>query len=86
MYINMAFYGELWFWAFIIGLVLFIIGVIFYDYDRNRKESQTPFWVWVLIVLGIVFLIVGLLMYILLEPSNSDTAEISCNDWKYVAQ
>ena len=45
----MAFYGELWFWAFIIGIILFIIGVIFYDYDRNKNETETPFWVWALI-------------------------------------
>lgn len=79
----MAFYGELWFWAFIIGIILFIIGVIFYDYDRNKNETETPFWVWALIVLGIVFLIVGLVVYILLEPSP---IEKCCGTWKYTEQ
>lgn len=75
----MAFYATLWFWAFIIGIVLFVIGIVFYDYDRNRTDNPTPFWVWTLIVLGIVFLIVGLLIYVLTEPSN---IEICCGSWR----
>ncbi len=77
----MVFYAELWFWSFIIGLVLFIIGVVFYDYDRNRNDNETPFWVWGLIVLGIVFLIVGLIVYILLEPS---IIEKCCGSWRHI--
>jgi len=75
----MAFYGELWFWAFIVGLILFFVGVIFYDYDRTRNTNETPAFVWIILVLGIVFLIVGLLTYILLEPSEFEKC---CGSWR----
>lgn len=76
----MAFYGELWFWGFIIGLILFIIGVIFYDYDRNKNTNETPFWVWGVIILGVLFIIISLIVYILVEPSN---LEKCCGSWRY---
>lgn len=75
----MAFYGELWFWALIVGLILFFVGVIFYDYDRTRNTNETPSFVWILLVLGIVFLIIGLLTYILLEPSPFEKC---CGSWR----
>lgn len=75
----MAFYAELWFWSFLIGLLLFFIGVIFYDYDRNRNTNETPSFVWILLILGIAFLIVGLLSYILTEPS---VYENCCGSWR----
>ena len=75
----MAFYAELWFWSFLIGLLLFFIGVILYDYDRNRNTNETPSFVWILLILGIAFLIIGLLSYILAEPS---VYEKCCGSWR----
>jgi heme A synthase len=63
------FYLEVWFWGFIIGLLLFILGVLFYDYDRSTTTNDTPIFVWILIGTGIVFLLVSLAVYILETPS-----------------
>jgi hypothetical protein len=63
------FYLEVWFWGFIIGLLLFILGILFYDYDRSVTTNDTPIFVWILIGTGIVFLLVSLVVYILETPS-----------------
>jgi predicted membrane channel-forming protein YqfA (hemolysin III family) len=76
----MVFYEEIWFWVFIIGILLFIIGVIFYDYDRNTDSNETPFWVWVLLLLGVIMVIISLILYALSEPS---TLEKCCGSWRY---
>ena len=76
----MVWVSSLWFWGFIIGLILFIIGVSFFDYDRNKNTNSTPFWVWGLIILGVIFIIVSLILYILMEPSK---LEKCCGSWRY---
>lgn len=76
----MAFYAELWFWLFIVGIILFIIGIIFFDYDRSKTSNSTPFWIWAVIILGVVLIIIALIAYILIEPSN---LEKCCGSWRY---
>jgi len=75
----MTFYAELWFWLFIVGIILFAIGAAFFDYDRNKSGNDTPWWIWAVLILGMLFLIVGLIVYVLMEPSN---LEKCCGSWR----
>lgn len=76
----MAFYEELWFWILAVGLLLFVLGVIFYDYDRNASTNQTPYWVWALLVLSIVLIIISIIIYAITFPSK---IEKCCGSWRY---
>jgi predicted membrane channel-forming protein YqfA (hemolysin III family) len=80
---TMAFYNELWFWLFVVGLLIFIIGIIFYDYDRSRASNETPFWVWALLIFGVLLLIIAVILYALYFPSE---LEKCCGSWRYTKE
>lgn len=52
---------EAWFWLFLIGVLVFFVFLIFYEY--YRKQSNTPVWVYVLAGVAPLIIVVGLVLY-----------------------
>lgn len=42
----------------IIGIILLIVGIIFFEINRSNNKSQ-PWWVWLLMIGGAVLAIIG---------------------------
>lgn len=67
----MAFYTNVWFWVFIIGLIILIIGIIAYFVQRNNGSAIST-WVYVLLILGVGLAILGLIFWLV-----TDTTEVA---------
>lgn len=52
----------------IIGLLLFIAGIISIELTKNK---QIPAWAWTIFILGVVLIIVGIIMYVYQEYAGS---------------
>lgn len=52
-------YSNLWFWMITIGILFLAIGLIIWDVRAQLSES---WWVWVLIIAGLILLTIGIFL------------------------
>lgn len=57
-----AWYVEAWFWLLIVGIIIFIIGIIFYEIQRSNTVHA---WVWIAIILGFALVIFSAIIFLL---------------------
>lgn len=58
---------KLWFWLLIISIIGFIIAFVAFERYAitNNTTTQTPGWVWVILIIAFLFFIVSLILYAL---------------------
>ena len=58
---------KLWFWLLIISIIGFIIAFIAFErYSiTNGTSTQTPGWVWIVLIISFLFWLVSLILYAL---------------------
>jgi len=60
----MTFYSKLWFWLLIIAVILLIIGAILFEW-YNSANSNTEWWIWGVLILGVLIFLAAFVLYIL---------------------
>lgn len=64
--------GNLWFWLLGLGIVLIVIGGISF---AVKKKGE--WWIWLLIILGIVFVSIGIITDVLRHKTVTVNQEIN---------
>ncbi len=53
--------AEIWFWLFLVGVIVFVISLIFY---MKYPQQDAPMWVYLWIFLGMFMIFIGIIILI----------------------
>jgi RsiW-degrading membrane proteinase PrsW (M82 family) len=64
-------YREVWLWIGIIGIIIFIAGMIGYEIIRaNNPKNKTPLWVTILLITGGALVVLSAILFAVFTSRN----------------